>query len=302
MSKLSVIIPARYELYLQQTLTDLLAKATGDIEIIVILDGYWPQQVIIDDPRQIILHRSRRGMRASINSAISIAKGKFIMKVDAHCMFSPGYDEVLKNNCEDNWVVIPRRYSLDVDNWCVKTGKSFVDYEYLSYPYGPSRYIHGEKHGLHARIWTDRTQKRIDKLIDENMTFQGSCWFTTKEHFIKRIGLLQEEGYGTFIGEPQEIGLKTWLGEGKVMTNKIAWYAHLWKGKVYRQKFQELLGFPYTRIGLSELKTGNKFSTQYWMSNQWEKRKHDIAWLIERFWQVPSWSEDREEWTHSTIS
>jgi len=298
MAKLSVIIPARNELYLQKTVEDLLLKASGDVEVIVILDGYWPTQALPKDKRLIIVHRERRGMRASINSAVAIAKGEYIMKMDAHIMFQEGFDEVLKSNCDGDWVVIPRRYSLELETWGCKKDKRFIDYEYLGYPYGDNKEVHGDKVGLHAVRWGARTEERLDIPIDENMSFQGSCWFTTKEHFTKRIGTLQEEGYGTFIGEPQEIGLKTWLGGGKVMTNKLTYYAHLWKGKPYREAFLKELGFPYTRVGASELKAGNAFSVDYWINNRWKERIHDLSWLVERFWKVPSWPDERELWTH----
>jgi len=298
MSKLSLIIPARHELYLQQTVDDILVKASGEIEIIVILDGYWPDPPLTEDERVITVHRDRRGMRAAINSAVAISKGKYLMKVDAHCMFPHGFDEVLKADCDDNWVVIPRRYSLLLETWGVKLERPVIDYEYLSYPYGENPTVHGDTVGLHARTWKNRTNERVDKLIDENMTFQGSCWFTTKEHFVKRIGYMQEEGYGTFIGEPQEIGLKTWLGGGSVVVNKKTFYAHLWKGKPYRAAFMEKYGTSYTRVGHTELKTGNAFSVDYWINNHWKDRKYDLSWLIEHFWPVPSWPENRTLWTH----
>ena len=297
MDKLTVIIPARHELYLQQTVQDILAKAQGDLEVIVVLDGYWPQTLLPEDPRLIILHRERKGMRAAINSAVAMARGKYIMKMDAHCLFPAGFDETLKADCDGDWVVIPRRYSLELSTWSPKLDKQFVDYEYLGYPYDGKTEVHGSTVGLHARVWDARTEGRIDRPIDETMSFQGSCWFCQKEHFERRIGELQEAGYGTFIGEPQEIGLKTWLGGGKTMVNKKTWYAHLWKGQPYRQAFREALGFEYTRVGAKELKTGNAFSVDYWMHNQWQARKHDLAWLIERFWPVPSWPESREAWT-----
>jgi hypothetical protein len=123
--------------------------------------------------------------------------------------------------------------------------------------------------------------------IDDNMSFQGSCWFTPREHFLKRIGGLQEEGYGTFIGEPQEVGLKTWLGGGRQVTNKKTWYAHLHKGKRFGR------GYSVSRSGL---RNGNIYSVTYWMTNSWPERVHDIQWLVEKFWPVPSWPEDRNLW------
>ena len=282
--KTSIIIPARNELYLCQTINDLLLKATGDIEIIVVLDGAWHHEPLPEDKRLIIVHRERRGMRASINSAVTIAKGEYIMKIDAHCMVARGYDEALKADCDGDWVVIPRRYALHVDTWSVKQDRLFIDYEYLGHP----GHGNASKEGLHAWVWDARTKARVDRLIDETMTFQGSCWFMTKDHFTKRLGTLSDEGYGTFIGEAQEIGLKTWLGGGKVMTNKKTWYAHLWKGQPYRDAHLKLLGVPYTRVGASELKKGNRFCIDYWMNNRWKERKYDLQWLVDKFAPFPS--------------
>ena len=73
-------------------------------------------------------------MRNAINSAAAIAKGKYLLKTDAHCMFGEGFDEILKAECDDDWVVIPRRKRLDAENWAIQdVGKPDVDYEYLSF-------------------------------------------------------------------------------------------------------------------------------------------------------------------------
>ena len=53
---LSVIIPSRNNEYLQRTIDDLLEKAEGEIEIIVVLDGYWPSPMLVHDIRVSIIH------------------------------------------------------------------------------------------------------------------------------------------------------------------------------------------------------------------------------------------------------
>jgi len=58
MSKTSVVIPSRNEPYLSNTVNDLLTKAKEDIEVIVVLDGYWPDPILQDDKRLIFIHRS----------------------------------------------------------------------------------------------------------------------------------------------------------------------------------------------------------------------------------------------------
>jgi glycosyltransferase involved in cell wall biosynthesis len=294
MSKLSIVIPARQELYLQQTVDDILKKAAGEIEVIVVLDGYWPDPPLKDNPRLIVVHREQRGMRASINAGIAIAKGEHIMKIDAHCMVSEGFDEALKADCDKDWIVIPRRYSLETDvvPWGIRWHRPFTDYEYLTWPWAK----HVVKFGLIGRMWDSRTAERINLLLDETLTFQGSCWFVPKEFFLRRIGSLSDEGYGTFVAEAQELGFKTWLGGGKVMVNKKAWYAHLWKGQPYRDQYKAMYGVAYTRIGGTEWKRGNRYNVFYWMQNEWEKRIHDFEWLVDRFAPIPTWPEDKSTW------
>lgn len=277
--KVSVIIPACNEIFLQKTIDDVIEKASGPIEVIVTLDGYWPDPPLKNHRLVNIIHQNRGGMRASINAAASIATGDYLLKTDAHCLFALGYDEILKANCDDNWIVIPSRYSLDAENWCIKdTGKARVDYHYLNWPYT-------DEPGLHGVVWNERARQRLDPKynIDDEMSFQGSCWFMTKHHFWNNLGGMQEEGYESFIQEPQEIGLKTWLGGGRIVVNKNTFYAHLHKGKQYGRGYF---------IDKREMVRGAKYSMDFWMNNRWDKRVFDIEWLVEKFWPVPTWPEN----------
>lgn len=295
---LTIVIPARNEIYLNRTVDELYAKASGPIEVIIGLDECWNLPLPADRKGLTIIHwGGRRGMRATINAGAEIGHGKYIMKVDAHVAFCEGYDDILKINCADDWVVTPRRYSLDVDTWAPKD-KPAVDYEYLSYPYE-----NGEEVGLHARYWwKERDRERKSIPLDENMSFQGSCWFMPMDYFKRLVYPMDEAGYGLFVGEPQEIGLKAWLSGGKNIINKDVWYAHLWKGKPYRELYAQMYGKNYSRVGSSEFKRGNQYSTDFWFHNRWKLRKYDLSWLVERFWPVPTWPEDRSLWTHSNIS
>lgn len=290
----TVVIPARHELYLHQTVEDIFAKAGGDIEVIVVYDSYWPTPILEDRPNLVQIHWGRRrGMRAAINAAAEIGRGDYLMKCDAHCLFDEGFDVKLAQDCDADWLVIPRRYSLDAEKWCVKQDRPHIDYEYLAYPFVDENH----QLGLHAKVWMERTRQRRKIRLDEDMNFQGSCWFMPMEYFRRLIYPMDEKNYGMFIGEPVEIGLKVWLSGGKQMRNKNTWYAHLWKGEPYRKKFLEVMGFKYTRVGLQERKKGNAYSLDYWFFNRWSDRIHDLSWLVEKFWPVPTWPEDRAQWT-----
>lgn len=283
MSKLSIIIPSRNELFMPQTVDDLFKNAGGEIEVIVVLDGYWPDPMPPDRKGLVWIHRGKaRGMRAAINSAESIASGEFLMKCDAHCLFGPGYDEILKKDCEDNWLVFPRRFSLDAEKWICRPEKEPIDYEHYFYPFTPG---HEHEPGLHARPWMQRTREKKDILIDEDMSFQGSCWFMRTKSYRKWIGFMDERGYETFMGEPQEIGLKLQLGpaQGMLVRNKKTFYAHLHKGSQWGRMYH---------MSNSERVRGNSYSFDFWWNNRWTERVHDVEWLIDHFWPVPGWPTD----------
>ena len=66
MAEFSVIIPARNEEFLALTIDDILSNIEGDTEIIVVLDGYWPDPPLKDNPRVTIIHHTEAvGQRAA---------------------------------------------------------------------------------------------------------------------------------------------------------------------------------------------------------------------------------------------
>ena len=284
MAKVSVLIPSRGERFLPETVRDVLTQSRGDVEAIVVLDGYWPDEPLPfdDDPRLTILHKgAAQGMRPAINHAARVARGTHLMKLDAHCKLDEGYDVKLLADCDDDWVVVPRRHPLDPIAWAIQdNGKPPVDAHYLSYPY---ERIGDPKCGLHGTVWRQRAKARADVLVDDEMSSQGSCWFMGRAHW-DRLGEMEVAKYGNFIQEFQELGLKTWLGGGQVKINKRTWYAHLHKGHTYGRGYF---------ISRTEQERGTVFAREYWMRDRWADRVRDIRWLIERFWPVPGWPADR---------
>jgi len=279
---ISIILPVRNEKFLQRTIEEILEKAKGDIEIIAACDGYWPDPPLKEDKKLKIIHIGQvKGMRNGINAGVAIAQGKYIMKLDGHCMLDEGFDIKLAEDCEDNWVVIPRRKRLDAENWCIQdVKKPDVDYEYLSYPDNPGDF---GGPGLNGRIWTQKILKRKDNPkydIDCNLSFQGSAWFTTKKYFYE-LELMDDEHWGPFWNEAQEISFKAWLSGGKVMINKKTFYAHLHKGKKHGRGYNldgkwAIKGATYTKRWLVEDK-------------MWHKQIHPLSWLIEKFMPMPTW-------------
>lgn len=217
---LSIVIPSYKDPLLQKTINSLLENAEGEIEIIVVLDGYWPSEYDWSDPRIRIVHLGRnRGMRGAINAGVALARGEYLLRTDEHAIFGKGYDRILTETCEDNWIVTPRRYFLDPVKWG-RMDLPPVDY--------CSLVIRGQGADRKFTGLTDskRAEERKDIMIDETYAMQGSCWVMKKSWWDKVIVELQTEGYGPHYQDSHEMVFKTWKAGGKLMVNKNTWHAH----------------------------------------------------------------------------
>ena len=277
---LSIVIPSRNEKYLKKTIEDLLIKAVEKIEIVAVLDGYWPEaEEIVDRPNVHYIHfTDPRGMREAINKGVALARGEYIMKSDAHCMFEQGFDKKLKTDCRDNWVVVPTRKRLDPEKWELIEGKPDIDQMYLSYPDDPS--VWGGA-SLQGKEWRG---KKVEGDIVDLMTAQGSCWFMKRDYFYY-LELMDEENYGEFAKEMQEIGLKCWLSGGRMVRNRKTWYSH------WHKTSKDGRGYSLNK---EQWKKGTEYVKKWFDEKEvvWHKQILSLGWLINRFWPVPGWPEE----------
>ena len=289
----SVVIPSRSDSYLQKTVDDVLSKAEGEVEVIVIYDGRWADPILKDDPRLVQLHHgevhNNIGMRGSINAGVAISRGEYLMILDEQCMVDQGFDVKLIADCEDDWVVIPRRKRLDADNWeIIEDGGPDIDYMHIDYPY---QRPHDKTCGLHGAEWKERGRERKDILIDDTPSMQGSCYFMTRKHWDKVIKDLDDENYGTFTQEAQEVGMKTWLSGGRVVVNKKTWYAHFHKGS--KGKGYGFSTEQYLRHAAG-MEKGRLYCIDHWLNTK--DYKYDWNWFVtEKFPDMPGWSKDWRE-------
>jgi hypothetical protein len=294
---LSVLIPARNEMFLAKTIENLLENIEGDTEIIAICDGNWPDPPIKDHPRvNLIYHSQSIGQRASTNEAARLSEAKFIMKADAHCAFDKGFDVKLMADCEYDWTVVPRGYNLHGFNWkCMSCGEETYQ--------GPKPTECGKckEHTFEMRIvWKPRWNRRFDfARFDTDLHFQywydykkrpeanndiadlmchvGACWFMHRQRFFDLGGL--DEGHGSWGQMGVEISCKTWLSGGRQVVNKKTWYSHMFRT-------QPGFNFPYPMHGVEQAR---KFSRDLWENGKWEKAIHPLSWLIDKFAPVPTW-------------
>lgn len=289
----SAIIPSRSAQWLAKTVKDLLDKAEGEIEVIVVYDGRWPEsdELPEDDPRLIQIHHgelhNHYGMRASINTGIAISKGDYIFVIDEQCAVDQGYDVKLVTDCEDDWVVIPRRKRLDAETWTlIEDGRQDIDYMKIDYPY---QRPYDKTCGLHGAEW--KRPERADILIDDTPTMQGSCYFMKRSWWDTILpNGLDDENYGTFTQEAQEISMATWLSGGRVVVNKKTWYAHWHKGSKGK-------GYGFSREQYKKHMQGTEKGRLYCITHWLTTREYpyDFRWFVEeKFPDMPGWENYQE--------
>ena len=278
---LSIVIPARTEKFLNKTILDVLSKATGEIEIFPVLDGYGdtPYEKIIDKRVHYIslplpLNYERR-KRQAINAGVSISHGKYVMWMDAHCVVAPGFDEVLARDCEDNWVVVPRRYKMDFKKWDrdIETDRPPIDYVYPMWQYLK------KKGRIAGYKWDIKSEARKDIMIDDIMITQGSFIFMTRKWFDK-MGFMKTEGYTGWGQEGEEVCMTTVLNGGRAVVNKNTWYAHLHKGQMHGRMYK------WTTVEPSY-----EYSYNYWVN----EHKDFFVKLIKDNLPIPNFHHDWEK-------
>jgi len=298
---LSVLIPARNEMFLKRTIEDIVEHREGETEVIAILDGAWADPPIPDyDGVTLVYHPESRGQRAATNEAARLSRAEFVMKCDAHCSFDQGFDVKLIMDCERDWTVVPRMYNLHAFDWVCK-GCGERTYQ------GPKPEKCGKCEGTEHEmdvVWKPRLRRRSDfARFDSDLRFQywrayegrpeakrdiadlmchvGACWMMPRERYWELGGCDEEHGSWGQMGV--EISCKSWLSGGRQVVNKKTWFAHMFRT-------QPGFGFPYPLSGRAVNKA-REHSRELWIGNSWEKAVRPFSWILEKFKPIPTWHE-----------
>lgn len=263
---ISIIMPSRNEKNLNRTIKDLQAKAEGKIEIIVILEE--KDEVRLEGVKYIH-NPTPAGMKYAINQGVKLATGNYLMKIDGHCIVSPGFDKQLIKDHQPNWIQVPRRYKLNAEKWEPMFDEEPIDYEYWIWPF---KFPYPSLHGFR---WYERGAKRKDIMIDDILTFQGSFWFMTRAWW-DECDFMHDEGYNELHSqEAAYLGNTTWEKGGRVVVNKNVWYCHAHLKRGY---------------GINNKKRDEcyKYSFKHWVLDNPEFFKN----LIKKFEPLPGWPKE----------
>ena len=300
---LSILIPARNEMFLAKTVEDILSNIEADTEVIVCLDGAWANPPLPQHPRVNIIYTPRAiGQRAATNLACKLSQAKYVMKVDAHCSFDKGFDKKMIDVMQDDWTLVPMMRNLHAFDWkcyacgwkkyqgptpdkCEQCGRSDRIKRKMVWQPRPgtrntSYCFDSEPHFQYFSEFKKRPEGRGD--LTESMSLQGSCFMVTREKYWELN--ICDESLGSWGNQGIEVACKTWLSGGRVLINHHTWYAHLFRTK---DKF----GFPWPASGRDQNKVKERVKKLFW-DNQWPQMKYPVSWLVKKFWPVPGWTEE----------
>lgn len=310
MAQLSILIPARNEVWLSRTVEDVLRHSTTNTDVWVVLDGPSERPVSLPTDRRlnVIALDESIGQRAATNLAARECGAEFIMKLDAHCSVDDKFDQKLLDLVPvvgKTAIQVPVQYNLHVFDWiCQTCGERTYQ--------GPTPTVCGKCEGrihtkdiiwkrrdtriseawrmdaqLHFQYWPEYTNrmKAINPMAThwDIMTCLGACWFVSSEWYTHLEGL--DEQHGSWGQMGTELACKTWLSGGSMILNRTTWFAHL-----FRTQGGDF-SFPYP-ITFQDQESAREYSRKLWLQNNWPKQQYPLQWLIDKFAPVPEWHSD----------
>ena len=307
MRDLSVIIPARCEMFLKRTIEDILENMEADTEIIAICDGNWPEPSVQDHSRVTIVHHTESiGQRAATNEGARISQAKFVMKADAHFAFDKGFDAKLMADCEKDWTIIPwlrklhafdwkckncgnQTYQSDLPIQCEKCQHQEFEMVTIWKPKKGGTYSWRFDNALNFQYWRKHSKRPEweNKDLIETMSFIGACFLMHRERFLELGGC--DEAHGSWGNYGTEIALKAWLSGGKLIASRKTWAGHFFRtGNMKKHRGGSC--FPYPLSGKAQ-EYAKQYSRDFWFNNRLPNQKHNLAWIVNRFWPVKGWTE-----------
>ncbi len=358
MTQLSILIPARNEMWLGRTVEGLLNAIRADTEVIVVHDGATGNPALPKDDRlHEVLFGVSVGQRAATNAAAGIAQGTYLMKLDAHCAVDEGFDAKLLADMQPDWTVVPTMRNLHAFDWvCAKGHRRYQSRsgpctnltpwlkdcmaaqgwsiaalstalkvrgstveQWLSAQDDPNEKLRRALYELFGSepamcagptqmetVWIPKRSPQSNAYcfdstphfqyfrefnkrpegkgpLTESMSLQGSCWMLSREKYFSLN--VCDEAFGSWGSQGIEVACKTWLSGGRVIVNHNTWYAHL-----FRTQGGDF-GFPYELSG-NQIDRAKQKARELFFEGQWDKAIYPLAWLLEKFWPVPGWTQE----------
>lgn len=312
---LSILIPGRNEMFLSNTIADIIKNKRGKTQIIAGIDGSDWDANIPDHPDVLVLRSSvSLGQRGMTNALARLSQAKYLAKCDAHCAFDEGFDVKLMEAMQghDDWTIVPLMRNLHAFDWkCMKCGKktyqgptpgtaaqlkanggkacedcdNTTDFQrkILWYakpsPRSTSYCFDPEPHFQYFGTFKKRPEGQGD--ITPTMSLQGSFFMLTAKKYWE-LKICDEDMFGSWGSQGIEVACKTWLSGGEVMCVQTTWYAHM-----FRTQGGDF-SFPYPNHSGENAK---KKARELFFQSSFERQKYPVSWLVEKFMPVEHWTQ-----------
>ncbi len=236
----TVIIPTGNmdEQYVDRTVQSIKDNAVGSLEILIEVD------------------KEKEGHRVLTNRMAAKARGKYLLRIDAHCAMSEGWDARMKASCGPTTLLTPVIDALDAETW---TGK-------------------GRDMSMVTLTRTlQNTYPMFDKTIpnrdieEETMSIVGCTYMIQKDYYWHHDGC--EEALGIWGAGGLEWVLKTWLSGGRVMVRTDTVCCHLFRvdGKIP-------FYIDLKKLNKTFVELGNR-----WRSGLGKGQTRSLVWLEQKF-------------------
>jgi len=307
--ELSIIIPGRNEQFMFHTVDDVLAHTGPETEVIAVLDGYWCNPVLPDNPRLQIIHFSEAvGQRAATNYGAALSRAKYVMKLDAHCSVEDGFDAKLLQDMQPDMTMVPSMHRLHIFDWhcngcgereyqgtcpteCKECkGKDFTMAMVWQprFEYSATTAWRFDKE-LHFQYWrsyvrTEKYKSEAPTGVVETMSCIGACFLMERERFWKLGGM--DEGHGSWGQYGTELACKAWLSGGRMVTSLKTWFSHLFRTGNFGKNGESSWPYP---INQRQIDAARAYSRELWLNGKWPQAQRPLSWLIEHFKPIPDW-------------
>ena len=260
---ISVLIPtgsSEKPQWIYNTVESVTQTAKEDIEVLVLLDG-WENRNKIVEIRQllkpfknvrILPSSDNKGERGTVNRGAAAARGKFIIKLDAHCSLSAGWDVALKEQCCEKYLLVCTLDALNAETW-IPLGHRY-ERVYIT-PSGEEKWWPNHLDHLDAA-----------STIVPSMSLTGCGWFCRRDYFLEHLRYDETLGKWGCIGP--EMSAKVEKSGGAIFIHRGVRCGHVFSTNPR--------GYPVSEVVRTRKAVLSKYSAAIWA-------------LAQRFSNIPGW-------------
>lgn len=225
--KLSVVIASHNEPDIGNTVASIRATAGSSVEVIVV-DDFSDRPPVPALDATVLRNGSRLGCGQSRRVGVEAATGDWVLIVDSHSRFLPGWYEALSSSVGDDPQTL----------WCgvclglgkKQDGKMNMDVEHPNGSYfGATWNFFGRdrKNNSLRQVFENVWAEERDGDGYELSAIMGACYCLPREWYLKLNCGVNLLSYGC---DEQELSLKTWLAGGRVRICKALRVGHKFMG------------------------------------------------------------------------